>query len=49
MIFDSQVPVIVVGNKLDLIRANPSLSYYTRVGKILRPLMREFDVSHFDT
>lgn len=43
--YNTKVPVIIVGNKLDLVRVNPSLSYYTRIGKILRPLMREFSVA----
>lgn len=35
------VPVIVVGNKLDKVRTNYELSYHTRVGKIIRKLVRE--------
>lgn len=42
--YNTKVPVIIVGNKLDLIRISPNLSHYTRIGKILKPLMREFDV-----
>lgn len=42
--YNSKIPILIVGNKLDLVRINPSLSYYTRIGKILRPLMRDFDV-----
>ena len=38
-----KVPVIIVGNKLDLIRANPALSQFTRIGKILKPLLRQFE------
>lgn len=41
-----EVPVIIVGNKLDLVRTNPNLSFYTRVNKILKPLMREFEQVH---
>lgn len=41
--YNPKVPVIIVGNKLDMIRANQNLSLFTRVGKILKPLMRDFD------
>lgn len=40
--YNQKVPVIIVGNKLDLIRTNNELSYFTRISKILRPLMRDF-------
>lgn len=43
--YNPKIPIMIVGNKLDLVRINPSLSYYTRIGKILRPLMRDFDVA----
>ena len=46
--YNSKVPIIIVGNKLDLVIMNPSLSYYTRIGKILRPLMKEFSVLCFN-
>lgn len=43
-----QVPVIIVGNKLDLVKVSSNTSYFTRIGKILRPLMRSFEVSRAD-
>jgi mitochondrial Rho GTPase 1 len=40
---NTKVPVIIVGNKLDLVRANPNLSQFLRIGKILKPILRQFE------
>jgi mitochondrial Rho GTPase 1 len=39
---NDKIPVILVGTKLDLVRRDIEMSYYTRIQKILRPLMKNF-------
>jgi GTPase SAR1 family protein len=39
---NSRAPVILVGSKLDLVRKDLDVGYYTRIQKILRPMMKKF-------
>lgn len=39
---NSGVPVILVGSKLDMVKRDMEMSYYTRIHKILRPVMKKF-------
>lgn len=38
------IPVLIVANKLDVIRTNSNFSLFTRVSKVVRTLMRQFPV-----
>ena len=39
---NSNCPILIVGSKLDKVKRNYELSYFTRVSKIIRKIMRDF-------